>query len=54
MNIKVNKDNNSVIYKQDIIKDGKLTVVGVFLILFAFTVVLNYLQDNIVDKDKVN
>lgn len=34
--IKVNKDNNPVIYKQDIIKDGKLTVVGVFFNIICF------------------
>ena len=56
--VKVKKDNSPVIYKQDIIENGKLNVVGTFLLLAAFmgaiNIVSKYLSENIVDKDKVN
>lgn len=57
--IKIKKDNNPVIYKQDIMdKNGKLNVVGTFLLLSvvigALQFAYKYLNDIIVDKDKVN
>ena len=52
------KNDDVVIYKQDIMdKEGKLNAVGTILLLGCFfvalTQIMNYLKDNIVDKDKV-
>lgn len=57
--MEVKKDDVPVIYKQDIMdKNGKLNLVGAFLIISvvvgALNFAFNYLQDIIVDKDNIN
>lgn len=57
--MEVKKDDVPVIFKQDIMyKNGKLNLVGAFLVISvligALDFAFNYLQDNVVDKDKVN
>lgn len=56
---KVVHDKSPVIYKQDIIdKDGKLNILGTFLVVGTFLAICNasfkFLNDIIVDKDNVS